>query len=310
MQRERQEWQRDGVEVGVGGVGGGDVGGGDVEVEGEGLRQEGEEREIGGEPVGQRLEDVAREARLAFGETLPEGFLSDEAYRVFERLYGPPLRVEGQEEEEEEEVEMLEGREEEEVEGLGMGTGILQEGSDGRLEEVEFDEEEEDAYVLEMSDEEFDELTEIAALDDAAKIVRLQETLGLGPDAMEVEEEGAESVLEQRIIKRLESLRGGLASEASDLQTSVGQGMEEENVDLAETASDSFTTVAGEDLVSRDIEQDLEEAEPDAEDATARTHPLTIMGRFATSPSAINLPKTAFVKPVERLLADRSNTHL
>ncbi|KAK5001565.1 hypothetical protein LTR28_012495, partial [Elasticomyces elasticus] len=134
MQRERQEWQRDGVEVGVGGVGGGDVGGGDVEVEGEGLRQEGEEREIGGEPVGQRLEDVAREARLAFGETLPEGFLSDEAYRVFERLYGPPLRVEGQEEEEDE-VEMLEGREEEEVEGLGMGTGILQEGSDGRLEE-------------------------------------------------------------------------------------------------------------------------------------------------------------------------------
>ncbi|KAK4938352.1 37S ribosomal protein S22, partial [Elasticomyces elasticus] len=274
VQRERREWRRrDGVEVGVGGVRGGDV-----EVEVEGLKQEGEERELGGASVGQRLEDAAREARLAFGETLPEGFLSEEAYRVYERLYGPPLRVEGQEEEEDE-VEMLEGREEEEVEGFGMGTGILQEGSDGRLEEVEFDEEEEDAYVLEMSDGEFDELTEIAALDDAAKIVRLRETLGLGPDAMEVEEEG-------------------------------GQGMEEDNVDLAETASDSFTTVAGEDIVSRDIEQDLEEAEPDAEDATARTHPLTIMGRFATSPSAINLPKTAFVKPVERLLADRSNTHL
>ncbi|KAH7037162.1 mitochondrial small ribosomal subunit Rsm22-domain-containing protein [Microdochium trichocladiopsis] len=38
------------------------------------------------------VETVVRQARQAFGKTLPKGYLSDEEYKLYERLYGPPLR--------------------------------------------------------------------------------------------------------------------------------------------------------------------------------------------------------------------------
>ena len=37
-----------------------------------------------------QIEAIVRQARQTFGETLPENFLSEEEYLVYERLYGPP----------------------------------------------------------------------------------------------------------------------------------------------------------------------------------------------------------------------------
>ncbi|KAI9857685.1 MAG: 37S ribosomal protein S22 [Trichoglossum hirsutum] len=38
------------------------------------------------------MEEMARYARRAFGDSLPEEFLTAEEYAIYERLYGPPLR--------------------------------------------------------------------------------------------------------------------------------------------------------------------------------------------------------------------------
>ncbi|KAJ9658799.1 serine/threonine protein kinase [Coniosporium apollinis] len=77
--------------------------------------------------------------------------------------------------------------------------------------------------------------------------------------------------------------------------------------------------VLGEEVNLEEVELPIEEDgefedmfEPDsyADSPTERTHPLTAAGRFATSPSTVNLPKAAFVEPVSDLLAGTPNKHL
>ncbi len=48
----------------------------------------------GGEAVQntEDIEQVVRDAKQRFRDTLPKGYLSEEEYRLYERLYGPPLR--------------------------------------------------------------------------------------------------------------------------------------------------------------------------------------------------------------------------
>ncbi|KAK3696778.1 37S ribosomal protein S22 [Vermiconidia calcicola] len=81
-------------------------------------------------------EEAALEARKTFGDALPKNHLSEEEYKVYERLYGTPLK-------QQEQIEL----EQEEDGGVlvddGAGTGVLKEGQGGELEEVEFDEAEE-----------------------------------------------------------------------------------------------------------------------------------------------------------------------
>lgn len=102
---------------------------------------EGEE----GEDVAHNLspEQAARQARQQFGDALPEEYLNEEEYKAYERLYGPPIG--SAEALEEELVDFEEGEVQGELEEADVvGTGILKEGKDGRLEEVEYLEEEED----------------------------------------------------------------------------------------------------------------------------------------------------------------------
>lgn len=87
-------------------------------------------------------EQVAREARRFFGDALPEGALSEEEYKVYERLYGKPVRVTAEEEEESEYGSSMGLGELDEE--MNVGTGVLREGKDGLLEEIEFEPESED----------------------------------------------------------------------------------------------------------------------------------------------------------------------
>lgn len=41
----------------------------------------------------QQVSHTVTKTRRTFGDTLPEGFLSTEEYKVYERLYGPPLGI-------------------------------------------------------------------------------------------------------------------------------------------------------------------------------------------------------------------------
>lgn len=79
------------------------------------------------------IEVNVRRARLAFGDALPRGHLSEQEYVVYERLYGTPTFVDSAEELQEADVEA-----EEFVEEFPDGsTVLLKKGEDGELEEVD-----------------------------------------------------------------------------------------------------------------------------------------------------------------------------
>ncbi|KAL1301601.1 hypothetical protein AAFC00_005831 [Neodothiora populina] len=105
-------------------------------------------------------EEVARQARVQFGDSLPEDILDAEEYRIYERLFGPPIRILKAGEEEDDLVDFDESEFQGELgEEINVGTGILKEGRDGQLREVEFIEEEEEDDMAEEG-EELDELEE------------------------------------------------------------------------------------------------------------------------------------------------------
>ena len=94
---------------------------------------DGEDTEVAKLPS--QVEEVARQARQAFGDTLPANHLSPEEYKVYERLYGPPLG-----ETLPEDIALLEDLEEEgAVEEIEKSEdALLKENEDGDLEEVHY----------------------------------------------------------------------------------------------------------------------------------------------------------------------------
>ncbi|KAK8204976.1 hypothetical protein IWZ01DRAFT_559391 [Phyllosticta capitalensis] len=65
-----------------------------------------------------------------------------------------------------------------------------------------------------------------------------------------------------------------------------------------------------EDLEEGMEELDLEDDEAGVSGEHIRAHPYTYLGRFATSPSTIQLPKAEFVDPVKDILSSSNNKHL
>lgn len=89
-----------------------------------------------------------------------------------------------------------------------------------------------------------------------------------------------------------------------DAQESLnGQPLQQHDRDLKEIADSLEGEVYFSEAERKDDEEDDEE--PDE-----REHPLTKLGRFATSPRTTFLPQDTFVKPVEAILSEYSNKHL
>ncbi len=119
----------------------------------------------------EELEAIAREARQAFGDSLPENYLSKEEYTVYERLYGAPIvslpeeDIPGKEED---------GLEAEAAEGEGENTVLVWEKRKGEWQEVEYVEEtsaesvEEDVEEPEASSEPHEEDARTEWPDDAS----------------------------------------------------------------------------------------------------------------------------------------------
>ena len=134
------------------------------------------------------LERSVRAIRQAFGEDLPDGVLTDEAYALYVRLYGPPLRRSEANYEEENEgiIDAEEG-------GGGGGEDAVEEnalyktGKDGKLEEVEYEEEEEAEDVIDMQDTKAMKAEEIIEAEQNDTKINLGEESQAG--AGEIEEE-------------------------------------------------------------------------------------------------------------------------
>ena len=216
---------------------------------------EAQEAPIPGLPA--EAEAVARRARETFGETLPDGLLTPEELKLYERMYGPPIRA--AQPEDMDVIQEVE-KDEEELEDEVSGNTLLRENKDGDLEEVE--------YQLENAD---------------------------GPQP--------ESKAQMMLYQDIE------AATKTRLRMSTLDGFQEDKMDRDQDAPESSAELEnGEDYEGvedvEDLENEYERSGP------MRTHPLTLAGRFDTSPSTLHLPSGTFTEPITALLADSPNKHL
>lgn len=74
----------------------------------------------------------------------------------------------------------------------------------------------------------------------------------------------------------------------------------------------SYDLLSEEELAIEDEDAEDFEQEDEAYERgdSARTHPLTVAGRFSTSPATIQIPKDTVIDPITALLADASNKQL
>ena len=170
-----------------------------------------------------------------------------------------------------EDVDLLRGVEEEEDE-LPENV-LMKENAEGKLEEVIFDE---------------DPLDEHESID------------------QDVEPMPSETETETDFQARLAVFRDMVAANASQSKmTEESPSNFEPNETLDELSSSEELAIEDEDVEESEREDDAYESGD-----SARTHPLTLAGRFSTSPATIQIPKDTVIDPITALLADASNKHL
>jgi len=224
-----------------------------------------------------QIEAIVRQARQTFGETLPQDFLSEEEYQVYERLYGPPSAVTLPED-----VALLQGFEEEgneAIEDLPKQL-LMRENKEGQLEEIVFSEEDE---IDEDGSKEF---------------------------ADEAVHEGPADIARSETREEFQA-RVAAFQDVSTFKTAENHNLDAKNEDedLLEDEEDP-----DQDIEEQEVDDGAENLDLRGNayerSGSARTHPLTAAGRFSTSPATVFLPRDTFVDPIMTLLADASNKHL
>lgn len=249
------------------------------------------------------MEAIAGQARETFGETLPKDFLSPGEYQIYERLYGPPSATTQQED-----INLLLGIErDEEVDAEDAQKNVLmRENQEGKLEEVSYEEEDEEAALYEEANEE-----EVGDPNEGTEEVKEldagTETKSIGKS--ESEAEIARSEMQEEFQGRFTVYRDiAVAKAAVEARTTDGNTMEKE-VESSEEAYDERM-----DSPTDDLEEDAHEGKVEEgnayERSIERAHPLTTAGQFGTSPATIHLPRDTFVDAIGLILADASNKHL
>lgn len=248
-------------------------------------------------PAPESISDVTKSDQLAhtvtktrrtFGETLPEGFLSAEEYKVYERLYGPPAAVTNPQD-----VGLLQDLvKTEEASEDSTQNAIFREDEEGKLEQVGYA----PKSTIELEDADSD-----AAL------------LSEEEQADQIFEEESERTLDTDFDERFATYREEVAaSGAMNRPSTTGeQGLDE---------IDQSSEVQEEGNILEGVEEELgeeEEAEnvkdslsvyPDM--GSARRHPLTSAGKWGPTPLTIYLPKDTFIDPISAIFSEASNKHL
>ncbi|KAI4288908.1 MAG: hypothetical protein L6R35_001831 [Caloplaca aegaea] len=228
------------------------------------------------------------QTRRTFGNTLPNGFLSTEEYKVYERLYGVPAGVTDPQD-----VGSLQDlvQDEEPVESAG-GNVIFRQDNEGNLKHV--------AYVPKppINQEEIQEDSDQIADE--------------GVNEFAVEEEH-EKTLDTEFDQRFAAYRDKVV--ASGLMNRAPHA-EEQLVDDEDARMKEETMEGREEAFEEDGADEEDAAEfndpLDAYNDTDihRRHPLTAAGKWGTSPWTIQLPKDTFVDPISAIFSEASNKHL
>ncbi|KAI1662908.1 mitochondrial small ribosomal subunit Rsm22-domain-containing protein [Daldinia decipiens] len=218
------------------------------------------------------IEVVVRQAKDAFGDTLPRGYLNEEEYKLYERLYGEPLR-----ETRPEDVGVPTSNFVPEDASYGLSKKILlREIEDGKLEELIYG-----TDIAISTPKGFNDTQNIPSANMESS-EQLPSEAGLSHVGAV-----AKSQREYDALLRLQK----------DFESTQLRAVDEEEID--------------EDPEEEDDEHEYEEDEdePDARFRTqdSRVHQYTRMGQWRTQPSTIQLPRQDFVGPISELL-DRTDT--
>jgi ribosomal protein RSM22 (predicted rRNA methylase) len=230
------------------------------------------------------IERVVREAKQRFRDTLPTGYLNEEEYALYERLYGPPLR-------------------ETAPEDVGIPTHADMGGQVSRLSD--------EGTLLRQSEEgDFEEVTYKIPpkLGDEPEIQSSESEQPLASDSTVAAVEGsldyvdavARNPREHEALQRL--MQDFKAAQQKQLEDEIAAAREE-----AEAEQEAYEMEDEEELFS-ESEDFFADAERGMSRGEARRfHPYTLEGRFHGSPVEISLPQSDLITPIRDLL-DR--THL
>ncbi|KAF5006263.1 hypothetical protein FDECE_7353 [Fusarium decemcellulare] len=227
----------------------------------------------------EEIEQVVRDAKQRFRDTLPKGYLNDEEYALYERLYGAPLR-----ETRPEDVGI--------PEHADMGPQPPRPDNEGTiLRQVEGGEFEEITYQISR-----DEVEE--ELDEAEEVMPQAELADLSIEQLAQQAPGYVD-----LVARSQREYDAMQKLAKDFEETKRQHQEAENEAAA----------AEEELAERQAEAEETPYWPEEHwservpGETMRFHPLSLDGRFHDSPVEISLPRDELIMPIRDLL---QRTHI
>lgn len=221
------------------------------------------------------IEIAVRQAKHAFGDTLPKGYLNEEEYKLYERLYGAPLR-----ETQPEDVGIpVAGFHPEDLSRDPSQKVLVRETVDGQLEEFVYETEIPDALP-----EESKESADLTSVDEASS---------------ELPSEAGLTYI--NAVAKNEREYNALLKLQKDFEKSSLRAAEEDEVDEEEPIEEE------EEEEEEGQEEEEDEGVPDAMfQKTVRLHEYTRIGRWRTDPTTVHLPKAEFVNPISELL-DRTD---
>ncbi|KAK0632197.1 hypothetical protein B0T14DRAFT_490595 [Immersiella caudata] len=220
-------------------------------------------------------ETIVRQARQTFGQTLPPGYLSDEEYNLYVRLYGNPLR-----ETQPDDVGMPHRGESGDIVDSTSRYSLLRETEHGDLEEVEH-------TFLEQSGIEGQEISE--------DVEGLQVPPPLTDAQVDYLNVTANNQREYDALVKLQR----------DFEAASLQPVEEKEHQSAkrEPKEDSQP-------IAHEYGREPDAEYPEWEDKGPRAHPNTALGKFGPDPSTVFLPRSALVEPISALLKRADITHV
>ncbi|KAG7137633.1 Thioredoxin like protein [Verticillium longisporum] len=255
------------------------------------------------------IEQIVQEAKQRFRDTLPKGYLNEEEYSHYVRLFGPPLR-----ETTPEDVGIPYGKFAAKPKPRQDQDGpvLLRQAADGDLEEVDYSTERhsaEEAALLdgevehehELTDDQHDYINATARNQrEYDALVMLQKDFEAARLRSQKEEEASQAEFERRTA----------AEAGKDEHAEALEQLRQEDRRLRdERTEESRAALAEMQAASRAAEAQAREEAGDWDDREfigVRTHPYTQEGRFATSPKTLPLPSAAFNDPITQLL-DRTH---
>ncbi|KAL7925863.1 mitochondrial small ribosomal subunit Rsm22 domain-containing protein [Trichoderma austrokoningii] len=227
----------------------------------------------------EEIEKVVREAKQRFRDTLPKGYLSEEEYALYERLYGPPLRETAPEDVGiPTHADMGGGQT---LRPTDEGT-LLRQSEEGGFEEVTY------RIPPRQGDKPETALEYDAAMEKVEEPLDYVDAVSRNPR----EREALQRLMQDFKTAQKQQLEDEIAAAKEEAET------EQEAYEMEEEEEDSFPE-SEEIPADAELEMGLGESR--------RFHAYTLDGRFHGSPVEISLPQSTFITPIRDLL-DR--THL